>query len=179
MKLFGCATLAWGVLVAISSDALAGGACCKFCGRAGDCRKVSRCVPEEKKVEVVCWGSESVDFCVPGPSEQVCTHCEGDVCGTCAPAGKGPSARPRMFMWKEWVPGSARVYTKKKLMKKVVTRKVPGYKWVVEDLCADCEDGCRSPEVAPSAEVPSSARAGANAPTCPELRIAEPGVIRP
>ena len=38
-------------------------------------------------------------------------------------------------MWTQWFPGGAKVYAKKKLMKMVVTKKTPSYKWVVEDLC--------------------------------------------
>jgi hypothetical protein len=31
------------------------------------------------------------------------------------------------------------MYTKTRLMKKIETKKIPSYKWVVEDVCAQCE----------------------------------------
>ncbi|MEX2286530.1 MAG: hypothetical protein WD648_05520 [Planctomycetaceae bacterium] len=34
-------------------------------------------------------------------------------------------------------------------MKKTITRKVPGYKWVVEDLCPQCAANC-APDAAPA-----------------------------
>jgi hypothetical protein len=37
-----------------------------------------------------------------------------------------------------WIPGSAKVHTKTKLMKKTVTQKVPVHRWIVEDLCSQC-----------------------------------------
>jgi hypothetical protein len=43
------------------------------------------------------------------------------------------------------MPGSAKVHTKKKLMKKTVTKKVPSHKWVVEDLCDNCAQHSQTP----------------------------------
>jgi hypothetical protein len=38
-------------------------------------------------------------------------------------------------------------------MKKVETRKAPGYKWVVEDLCSACEAQCGAVGPAPDSHV--------------------------
>jgi hypothetical protein len=40
------------------------------------------------------------------------------------------------------------------LMQKIVTKKVPSYKWVVEDLCPACEAGCECAAIEPGAAVP-------------------------
>ena len=53
---------------------------------------------------------------------------------------KTPCYEPKKFSWTQWTPGGCpTLFTKQKLMKKVVTKTVPSYKWVVEDLCAECE----------------------------------------
>ena len=115
------------------------GCSCADCGRQAPCRKVCRLVCEEKKVEVVCWGCQCEEFCLPGPGCPGCKHCE-EVCGDCEAGGdpQKPQAKSKRFVWTEWFPSHAEVHVKKKLMKKVVTKKVPTYKWVVEDLCAQC-----------------------------------------
>ena len=117
------------------------GECCARCGCNRSCDKVCRLVYEEKKVKVICWGAQCEDFCLPGPSKPGCKHCE-EVCADCDDKedDKAPHGAPTKFVWRDWIPGScAKVYTKKKLMQKIVTKKVPGYKWVVEDLCPECE----------------------------------------
>jgi hypothetical protein len=44
-----------------------------------------------------------------------------------------------MLLWRDWAPcGCPTMYTKKKLMRKTVTKKVPSYRFVVEDLCPVC-----------------------------------------
>jgi hypothetical protein len=113
---------------------------CAHCGCHTDCCKVCRLVEEEKKVEVVCYGAKCEDFCIAGPSKRGCQHCE-TVCDFCdQPDPKGPDyVKPKAFVWTDWMPGCAEVFTKKKLMKKTITKKVPSYKWVVEDLCPKCE----------------------------------------
>lgn len=114
--------------------------CCSCCGCAQQCRRICRLVVEEKKIETVCWGSKCEYVCIPGPSCEGCEHCES-VCGTCESDDPTvPYAEPKRLIWKEWFPGTAKVYTKKKLLKKTVTTKVPSHKWVVEDLCAKCYD---------------------------------------
>src|SRR5690349_14158950 len=114
----------------LAGAALAGDQCA-HCGCQG-CEQVCRLVREEKKVNITCWGCKCEDFCVPGKScrdgrncDEVCDECDGEVCSA-----------PKKFVWYNWIPGCAEnIYTKKKLMKKTITKTVPSYKWVVEDLC--------------------------------------------
>jgi hypothetical protein len=148
-----------GLLVAIllgwANAALADHGCCAHCGCSATCQKVCRLVCDEKKVETTCWGCKIEDFCVPGPSKPECRHCK-EVCESCDTSGKevGVRALPKNLVWTEWIPGCARLYTKKKLMKKTVTTKVPSYKWVVEDLCEQCEANCVAATVPPGVEIP-------------------------
>ena len=128
---------------------------CAHCGCQQSCQKICRLVCEEKKVEVVCWGCQCEDFCIPGPSKPGCRKCE-EVCGTCQ-VHSDPKviAAPKAFSWTEWIPGcSSGIYTKKKLMKKTITKKVPSFKWVVEDLCETCQAKCQSPPIPPGVEIP-------------------------
>ncbi|HAC89724.1 MAG TPA: hypothetical protein DCF63_03705 [Planctomycetaceae bacterium] len=113
---------------------------CQCCGGMSGCTKVCRLVCEEKKIDVVCWGCQSEEFCVPGPACLKCQDCE-IVCADCSTDTKqNPvSSKPRKFVWSEWIPGSASLFTKKKLMKQTITKKVPSYKWVIEDLCSTCQ----------------------------------------
>lgn len=133
------AGLALGLLVS-----QADGFPCLHCRGAGPCQKTARLVCEEQEVEITCWGCQCEDFALPGPSRPGCKHCD-TVCQDCAQQpsadGKRPGVfhLPQPFVWRDWFPNpQARVFTKKKLMKKVVKQKIPSYKWVVEDLCADC-----------------------------------------
>ena len=128
------------VLAALPALSLeAGELCCALCGCHDRTTKVCRLVCETKKVPITCYGCREEDFCVPGPSTPGAEHCEA-VCGSSLPCAQ------RRFVWSEWFPaGSADVFTRKKLQKRTVTREVPSYKWVTEDLCprcaADCETG--------------------------------------
>jgi hypothetical protein len=128
--------------------------CCAQCGCAAPCQQVCRLVREEKLVETYCWGCASEDFCVPGPSKPACRHCE-TVCGACE-AGECTvaSGTPKPFVWTEWMPGCARIFTRKKLMKKTVLVKVPCYKWVIEDLCPACDAKCSGAELQPGEQMP-------------------------
>jgi hypothetical protein len=112
--------------------------CCR-CGATAPCKKVCRLVCEEKKVEVVCWGCKCENFCVPGPGCPSSEHCRC-VCQTCDDGEKpsGVYSEPKRFIWKNWRPSFAQMYTKTKLMKRIETVKVPTYKWVVEEVCCDC-----------------------------------------
>jgi hypothetical protein len=112
-------------------------------------------VCEEKKVEMICWSSKDEPFCLPGPSQRDCKHCE-DVCesGNEGDGLKRLFASPRPFVWTEWIPGCATLHTKRKLMKRTVTKKIPSYKWVVEDLCPECESTLPTVNVASDADVP-------------------------
>ena len=154
LRLIHFAAIACGIATALVWTTFAGGGehCrCAHCGCQSSCQKVCRLVCEEKKVPVVCWGCECEDFCVPGPSHRDCKHCES-VCDDCDPK---ICHKPKSFSWYDWLPASnAQIYTKTKLMKKTVTKTVPSYKWVVEDLCCECEQGCPVAVVQPGAEVP-------------------------
>lgn len=129
--------------------------CCAQCGCHESCQKVCRLVCEEKKVEVVCWGAKCEKFCVPGPSKPTCKH-KDSVC-ECEDSGCGKDEvipTPRKLIWFEWRPkGCGKILSKTKLMKKVETKTVPSYKWVVEDLCPECQarQSARNPsrDVAP------------------------------
>lgn len=114
--------------------------CCAHCGCQATCRKVCRLVCEDKSVEVVCWGIKCEEFCVPNPGCEKCQHCE-TVCPDCRTKAGEPKSGSKPFVWSTWVPGGAKMFTKNKLMKQTVTKKVPTYKWVVEDLCAECREG--------------------------------------
>jgi hypothetical protein len=129
---------------------------CTHCGYRGSCNKVCRLKCEEKKVEVICWGLKCEDFCVNGCSKQCAKHCE-ILCEECDGVDpcEAPSTGPKKFVWSEWAPKRcAKIYTKSKLMKKTVTKKIPTYKWVVVDLCAQCEAKTKEAEVAPGATIP-------------------------
>lgn len=127
--------------------------CCEKCGCQSSCHKICRLICEDKKVQEVCWGVECEDFCVPGPSTPGCEHCEK----VCEPSNdpKEPCTASKNFIWKSWIPSmTTKIFTKKKLMKKTVTKTIPGYKWVVEDLCAACEKNSLSVTPEPNAKVP-------------------------
>lgn len=129
---------------------------CTHCGHHGSCNKVCRLKLVEKKVEVVCWGMKCEDFCVSGCSERCAKHCE-ILCEECDNVDpyEAPSTGPKKFIWSEWTPkGCAKMYTKSKLMKKTITKKIPTYKWVVEDLCAQCEAKTKDAQVVPGAAIP-------------------------
>ncbi len=130
--------LAVSVASGLPSLASAGIGCCVRCGcSAPRCRKVCRLVQEDRKITTTCWGMQCEDFCVAPPSTPDCKQCEM-VCG------KGPDDRkictePKRIVWTSWIPGCGPdIFTKRKLMKKTVTRTVPSFKWVVEDLCSAC-----------------------------------------
>jgi len=129
--------------------------CCAQCGCHNGCHKVCRLVKEEKKVDITCWGCKCEDFCLPCPSTPDCHHCK-TVCDVCDDKcdKNTPYAKPKRFVWTEWIPCGATMHTKKKLMKKTVTEKIPSFKWVVEDMCDDCEASCGHVEIPKGAEIP-------------------------
>ena len=141
--------LALVALVSLANWARAGSGCCAHCGCAAGCQRVCRLVCENKKVTTTCWGVQNEEFCIPGPSTPNCEHCE-TVCEENDP--KAPCTQPKKFVWTEWISsGHAKVHTKKKLMKKTVTKTVPSFKWVVEDLCPQCQtNGIGSDDRAPA-----------------------------
>ena len=141
------------VVMALSTVLLAlAGDHCAHCGCNDGCQQVCRLVREDKKVNIVCWGCKSEDFCAPGRScrdgrhcEEVCEDCDGEVC-----------AAPKTFVWYDWKPGCAKhIYTKKKLMKKTIVKSIPSYKWVVEDICGQCEGKCECAVIEPGVTIPS------------------------
>ena len=141
------------VAVSLQDRTKAGERCCEHCGRPGGCQKTCRLVCEEKKVTTTCWGYKDEDFCVPGPSKPGCRHCE-TLCEDNNDL-KGPCSQSKKFVWTEWTPSlCAKVYTKRKLMKRTVTTTVPSYKWVLEDLCQQCEANCDVVEIPPGVSIP-------------------------
>lgn len=98
---------------------------CHHCGRAADCCKVCRLVCETKEVPEVVYECKCEDFCVPGPSSR-CKECVTD-CEGCT---------HKVY---QWTPGGAKIHTRKVLVKKEIKVKKTTYKWVVEDLCKNCE----------------------------------------
>ncbi len=148
--------LAVSALLILATRTDAADCCCDRCGCTESCQKVCRLVCEEKKVDVICWGCKCEEFCVPKHSKKGCKHCE-TVCAACDEgcACSTPHALPKRFIWREWCPTCAKIFTKKKLMKKVESVKVPSYKWVVECMCPKCEASCEMTQVDPRVELPS------------------------
>jgi hypothetical protein len=112
---------------------------CAHCGIRGPCRKICRLVTEEKPISITCWGCQCEDICLPGPSKPGCEHCSM-VCAADDSCRHQDSIQtePKRFVWKDWLPGSAKIYSKTRLMKKTVTKQLPAHKWVVEDVCDQC-----------------------------------------
>ena len=166
-------------LLAVASTALgsaAAWACdhCRECG--GDCgvRKVCRLVCEEKEIEDVCYGCECEDYCLPGKSCRGCLHSE-DVCvGDCCKKDCCTHRPWCCLEWFSWKPTCAEIATKKKLVKYVVVKKVPSYKWKVEEVCsqccpqAACDIGADGLEVQRPTEVPGADEA----PPAPPMKSA-------
>lgn len=127
-----------GLSLSLSHCVQAGQGCCAHCGcHARRCRKVCRLVREEKKVTTTCWGMQCEDVCVPGPSTPDCRQSE--MINPKGPEDRKIFAQPKRLVWISWIPGcDPEVVTKRKLMKKTVTKTVPSFKWVVEDACPEC-----------------------------------------
>jgi hypothetical protein len=128
---------------------------CAHCGCDCNCSKVCRLVCEEKKVDVICWSCRCEDFCLPGPGKCVAKHCV-DVCGEGADGDGDDDAavKPKRLVWHEWLPSGAKIYRRKRLMKRIEKVDVPTYKWVVEDICDKCNASCLGSEIPPDAELP-------------------------
>lgn len=173
--------VAFALVMSLVSFVTAGDHGCARCG-CSDCCKVCRLVEEEKKVPVICWGCVCEDMCLPCPSERGCKHCDrvcedcncGEGlfgCGDCSYDPKHPTSKSKKFVWFDWCPGEGkRIIQHKKLMKMTTSKKIPHYKWVVEDLCAKCEKKVaeETPQVAPGSDVPPPP-ALADAKLIPEL----------
>lgn len=140
----------------VATIASAGSPRCAHCGCNAPCEKVCRLVKHEKKVEVVCWGCKCEDFAISKPSTPGCEHCE-EVCVPKAGAAGDDvvCSQSKSFVWREWIPGcGATILTKRKLMKRVETKKIPSFKWVVEDLCPRCEAAAEVAEFEPDQAIP-------------------------
>jgi hypothetical protein len=146
---YGCALL---LLHSVACVAVAADCACSHCACKRS-QKVCRLVHEEVSVPIVCWGCKEEEFCPPGHSKEGKSHCEL-VCADCEKNDEVRS-KPQKFVWSEWIPcGPTSLHTRRKLMKRTVTRKIPSYKWVVEDLCAECQAGLTLPTSPPVAEIP-------------------------
>src|SRR6185295_1583682 len=91
-----------------------------------------------------------------------CRGCKNweEVCQSTEKDAGGPCVAPKDFVWYDWIPGCSKgILTKKKLMKKTVTKTVPSFKWVVEDLCSQCEEKLKGADVPPGVEVPPPPKA--------------------
>lgn len=104
-------------------------------------QKTCRLVREEATVSIVVWGCLEEEFCVPGRSCEGAERCERIHEGDGKEGGDDKvRSKSQWFHWSEWIPKvTPSVHTRRKLMKRVVTKKVPSYRWKVEDLCAECQ----------------------------------------
>ena len=90
---------------------------------------------------------------------------DGSCDAKCDACGRGKCDHglgAKKFVWRDTIPGCAKILLQKKLLKKVEKKKVKTYKWVLEDLCGKCRDGCDSavvPEGTPVPPVPEEAEA--------------------
>jgi hypothetical protein len=139
MKTFSIALL---IAVAASiSTAEAGQHLCNHCGCRQNCRKVCRLICGTKKEVKTEYSCECEDFCIPGPSQKCGVKCECNRLGIkCCHAVYKPTC--------------AKVHTKRVLVKKEVSKEVPDYKWVVEEVCCHCGqciDGTQQPTAGPKA----------------------------
>lgn len=126
------------LMLGIPTSYAVAGPLCTRCGQVEGCHKTCRLVKETKKVQVTCWSCQNEDFCIPYRSTRDCKNC--DVVCDDPPDAQGICSTPKKFTWWDWIPGcGAHVHTKKKLMKRTVTKTIPSYKWVVEDLCDKCQ----------------------------------------
>lgn len=126
--------------------------CCAQCG-CEVATKICRLEKDEKKITITCWGIQDEDFCVGGPNSIACEH-EECACEEPDPAGKACFS-PKKYTWREWYFNECpQMFTKRKLMKRTFTKKVPTYKWVVEDLCEACKSETKTAQLDPAIAVP-------------------------
>jgi len=145
------------VAATFTTRALAKEGCCAHCGCQADCQRVCRLVCEEKKVEVFCWACKCEDFCVARHSTPGCEHCK-TVCDDCEMADpKAPHPEPKRIIWLDWFPHGAKVYSRTKLMRKTENVSVPSYKWVFEEMCAECTAKLEVGDTTPVATKPPQA----------------------
>jgi hypothetical protein len=111
--------------IVLSASSAQAGHFCHHCGCERNCKKVCRLECGTKKETKTEYAAECEDFCVPGHSKKCGVKIECD--------GQGHHHRKVI-----WQPTCAKVHTRKKLVKKEVTKEVPDYKWVVEEYCCVC-----------------------------------------
>jgi hypothetical protein len=111
---------------------------CAHCGcRTQRCRRICRLVCETRKITTTCWGMACEDVALPGPSEPACRHCE--MVNPRTSEDRNLIAQAKRRVWISWRPSEGPdVATKRKLMKKTVSKTVPSYRWVVEEICGNC-----------------------------------------
>ncbi len=134
---------------------LASEAVCGHCGCDRGCVRVCRLVRETKEIEVTFWACCDEDVCVPGPAcrgreRSVAIEVQGPQDGDCNCIG----CLCQRLSWHRWSPGKATIKSRKKLYKKTVTREIPTYRWVVEDICPACESRLAAVTVDRKATIP-------------------------
>ncbi|MEX0713051.1 MAG: hypothetical protein WD278_11920 [Pirellulales bacterium] len=108
-----------------ASVASAGQGWCDHCGCPQQCKTTCRLVCEPKQEKHVVYSCTLEEFCLPGPSRRSAPACDCQ-------------ARGHACRHVQWEPTCATVRTRKKLVKREVTKEVPSFKWVVEKTCNQC-----------------------------------------
>ncbi len=147
------ATVLWGMA---TLPVLAGDGNCDRCGH-GESHKVCRLICEKKVIEIPCYSTRRETICVGGPCELGCRHGES-VChdGPGNDKQSCPScSRGRTFAYQETIPGCPKQYTRKVLLRRKVKKEVTVYRWVVEDLCHDCEAKLPPSAAGPTTPMPT------------------------
>lgn len=117
--------------------------CCPSCGCRQPAHKICRLVCDTEKVTKVVYDCRCEDFCVPGPS------CR---CGSAPSSGcQGCANCPHHALWQ---PTSARIHTRKVLVKRELVEERPRYTWVIEEACRQCGH-CSAPSEQPAAVRPA------------------------
>jgi hypothetical protein len=117
---------------------------------------VCRLVPDTKKLKVNCYAAECKPFCVPCPSHKGCRNVD---CVDCSK--EGVSCSQKKVAWYDWCAGDATMRSAKHLMKKPAEKKVPSFKWVVENLCDNCQAECEQQNVPAPHDAPPAPKIGA------------------
>jgi hypothetical protein len=155
---------------------------CQRCGCQSHCRKICRVVCEMKDVKQICYSCKCEDFCVPGPSCKCGEICECDPCHSgcgckCFGCLFGDGKIHRTI----WKPScESTLFTRNKLYKYEITKKVPTYKWVVEYCCGECQSAtpCNGsqpvPENAPANSAESGSKPLPNSPITPPAELDMP-----
>jgi hypothetical protein len=120
-----CKLIVAAFAVVLFTTSVRAGHFCHHCGCQRNCRKVCRLECGKKTEEKIEYEVECEDFCVPGRSRKCGVKIECDSSGH----------HHRKIIWQ---PTCAKVYTRKTLVKKAVSKEVPDYKWVVEEYCCVC-----------------------------------------